>query len=279
MVTGLSGITGLVPSVVASPAATAAEVQGGPANPAHGQYDWGATPLYAWQAGGATAAEGAAPLPASTGEVPGSLPASQDPYAYMNPLATGSHGAPWPSFGVEDSVVNSRDQAAARQSANQDLHAAADVPMMRRMGTMLPANQQMDLELEADYVSSGESMLEPVPGQLRGIYGRDRIQGYALLNEHGFDAAHVTRPRRSGKIPGNYLWLDGAQRPMVAGHAGRQTWPVGQGSPFWGQTPGTGSVSGAALQGLPPSYTPPPPPPTGPALAPAPAPSYGWSYG
>jgi len=278
-VAGLAGLTGLQPTVVSNPAASAAEVQGGPAHPAHGQYEWGATPRYAWQAAGATAAEGAATLPASAGDVPAGLPAGTDPYSFMDPLATGSHGAPWPSFGVGDSAVNSRDQAAARQTANQDLHAAADVPMMRRMGTMLPANQQMDFTLEADYVSSGESMLEPVPGQLRGIYGRDRIQGYALLNEHGFDSAHVTRPRRSGTIPGNYLWLDGSQRPMIAGHAGRQSWPVGPGSPFAGQVPGTGSVAGAALQGLPPGYVPPPPPPSGPPLPSGGTSSYGWSYG
>ena len=274
---GLQGLTGLAPSVIEDPGATPQERAGGPANPAHGDYTWDQQPRLPWQAfPGLDGSEGAAPLPDAVSDVPGSLDAGEDPYAFLSPLATGSHGAPWPSFGVADGDPHDAQQAAVRQSMNQDIHAAGDPGAIGRIARQLPANQQMELAAEADYVSSGDSLLQPVPNQLRGQFGRDRIQGFAPLNSYGFDSAHVRRPRYSGTIPGNFAWLTGSQRPMVVQHAGRQTWPVGDGSPFEGQDPGTGSVEGAALDGLPPAYSAPPVPPSGPELQAAYSPDYGW---
>lgn len=278
---GLAGLTGLGPQVIPDPGATAEEVHGGPANPAHGDASWSATPRYAWQSYyGQDTSEGAAtPAQELIGTAPGSLPAGTDRQAYIDPTSTGSHGAPWPSMGIDNGDVRSRELAAIRQSANQDLHAMPDRSMLRRIGRQLPANQQMELAVEADYVSSGESLLQPVPNQLRGNFGFDRVQGYAPINGYGFDSAHVRRPRRTGLIPGNFAWLTGSQRPMVVTFAGRQSWPVGPGSPFQGQDPGTGSVDGSALTGLPPTYTPPPTPSTGPQVADAAPSGYTPSYG
>lgn len=277
---GLQGLTGFGPQVIPDPGATAEEIHGGPANPAHGQYAWGEISRAPWQSYyGQDPADAAAAPGDLIGLAPGSLPAGTDPGAYRDPTSTGSHGAPWPSIGIDNGDVRSRELAAQRQSANQDLHAAPDTSMLRRIGTELVANQQMELTTEADYVSSGESLLQPVPNQLRGNFGFDRIQGYAPINGYGFDSAHVRRPRRTGTIPGNFAWLTGSQRPMVVTFAGRQTWPVAAGSPFEGQQPGAGSVDGSALTGLPPTYTPPQTPATGPQLTDPGSGSYQPDYG
>lgn len=278
---GLAGLTGLGPQVIPDPGATPQEVHGGPANPAHGVSAWAGSPRYAWQSYYGQPGSDAAASPAQDliGLAPGSLPAGSDPQAWIDPTSTGSHGAPWPKIGIDNSDVRSRELAAIRQTSNQDLHATPDRSMLRRMGRELVANQQMTLTAEADYVSSGESLLQPVPNQLRGNYGFDRIQGYAPINGYGFDSAHVRRPRRTGTIPGNFAWLTGSQRPMVVTFAGRQSWPVGPGSPFEGQAPGTGSVDGTALTGLPPTYTPPPTPDTGPQVGDPSAAAYTPNYG
>lgn len=276
---GLSGFTGLQPVIVTDPGASPQETHGGPANAAHGQQFWEQPPRYPWLLYGADPALGAATADtALLGQGPEQLPAGADSALGKQAVFTGSHGAPWPSFGVEDSVVSDREQAARRQQLNQDLRALPMEDDLRRRGTSGYGNK-MELAVEADYVTAGQALLQPVPGQMRGQMGRDRVQGFAPLNSYGFDSAHVRRPRYRSRIPGNFAWLTGRQRPMIVNAVGRQTYPVGEGSPFEGQVPGVGSVDGAILTNLPPTYSPPPPAPTGPPVSSEGDPAWGWSVG
>jgi hypothetical protein len=278
-VSGVQGISGAgaVAFVNGDPGASPAAIHGGPASPVHGQALWPDPYQYPWTLQGGIPTSGAASvppgLPAEAG-VPPRLGAGTDPYAFANPEATGSHGAPWPKFGTADLAVN-RD-AAARQQEQNYLNHGVDAGDARRFQTAPDAASKMPWGFEAQLVTPGQAILQPVPAQLQGQMGRDRIQGTPPLNGYGFDSAHVTRPRAGGHVPGGFLWLRGAQRPMLVGRLGRNTFPVGRGSWFEGQTPGAGSVDAAVLAGLPAAYTPPPLPPTGDALGAAAAPPV-WS--
>lgn len=277
-VSGVEGLTGVGPSYVnADPGATPAQIHGGPANPVHGQSLWPNPFAYPWTYQSGIPTSGAASVPPGlpSGGAPPGLPAGTDPYAYANPEATGSHGAPWPKFGTSDLSVNSRDTAAFMQEQNS-LNRGVDTGGAERFQTAPDVTTKMPWGFEAQFESAGQTILQGVPAQMQGQMGRDRVQGTPPLNSYGFDGAHVTRPRAGGHVPGNFLWLRGAQRPMIVNRLGRNTYPVGTGSYFEGQTPGQGSVDAAVLAGLPAAYTPPPLPPTGDTLDASSAPPV-WS--
>lgn len=254
--------------LIAEPEASPELRHGDTVDPAHGQWEWEDPFRPAWvMTDYGNPAEGQAPIrnPDMLGQIPATLPASSDLTLYGAPTETGSHAGPWPAFGLADGAVNDREAAAARLVENQDIHAAdlgdSDI---RNHGGIEPTTK-MPWRDEADYVTAGQTILQPVPGQLEGQMGRDRVQGTPPLNHYGFDSAHVNRPRAVGDVPGNFLWLDGrSQRPMVIQPRGRSGgWPTGPGSPFEGQDAGQGSTVGAVLTGLPSEYVAPAQPPTG----------------
>jgi len=265
----MTGLGGLQPAVgaivVVDPGAAPEVIHGGTANPAHGQYEWANPAPYPWMYWPATSG-GAASVPADVlGTVPGELPAGDDPSLYASSTETGSHAAPWPSFGVADSAVNDREQGAFRAMASAELHALDTGQAAAFNEQAFTWGDRMAWGLPLDYTSAGETILQPVPGQMQGQLGRDRVQGTPPLNSYGFDSAHVLRfgpDPATGSVPGGFLWLDGSQRPMVIEPAGRQTYPVGAGSPFAGQVPGVGDPTGAILSGLPTGYSSPPEAPT-----------------
>lgn len=250
---------------------------GGPANPAHGQWTWEDPAPVPWVFYDDPNA-GVADFDQSLiGELPEVLPAGADPLLIAEATETGSHAAPWPSFGINDGLVHDRGAQAERNIANAELHSLDTGGPAWFTTTIIDVAEKMPWEAEADYVSPGQTILQPVPGQMQGLMGRDRVQGTPALNDYGFDSAHVNRPRAVGDVPGNFLWLDGReQRPMtiqIAGHNGR--FAVGADSPFEGQTPGVGGVGGAVLTGLPSGYNPPVQPPIAAAAAAADEPA--WS--
>lgn len=267
---GVQPVTGLAPVAgirVTDPGAPPALIHGGPAEPVHehafwenglAPYPWIYQPGIATPPGSASGLEGPDPDPAR-------LPAGTDPYAWADPTSTGSHGAPWPSFGVADGTV-APDPMAWQQAFSFDAHGI-DAGDAQARSTQADYVTKLPFLAEADLVSPGVTGLEPVPAQLMANpkTGRDRVQGYAPVNEYGFDSAHVYRARGEGHVPGDFLWLGGAQRPMVIQQLGRQPWqyPTGPDSYFPGQVPGRGSVDGATLTGLPAAYQPPPEPPAG----------------
>jgi hypothetical protein len=65
--------------------------------------------------------------------------------------------------------------------------------------------------------NAGESVQQPIRGQLQAMGGRDDIQGYGLRNEYGFDAGH--RDRIVDQTPQPMSYLDPAERPFVVPQA------------------------------------------------------------
>lgn len=278
----MAGPAGLQPAisavVIADPGAPPEIVHGGPADAAHGTLLWADPFPYPWLYQAGVATPDATVAGDLLGRTPPAMPAGTDPSLYASATETGSHAAPWPAFGTADSAVNDIDAAGDRAAANALLHSLDTGDPYAFEYACYPADV-MPWELSPDYVSPGQSILSPdIPDQLRGQMGRDRLQGLAPINRYGFDSAHVTRhgPVPTGDVPGNFLWLDGSQRPLRTQIAGRITYPTGTGSYFEGQDPGAGSVDGAVLTGLPTSYqTPPEPPVAGPGQYDA-APVWGW---
>ncbi len=258
---GIAPLQPMGPVIITDPGAPPEIIHGGPANPSHGQYTWVEPPVMPWlyQPGVSTA--DATVDAALLGDLPPTAGAGNDPTLYSAPTETGSHAAPWPAFGTADGAVNDRQVTADRLAAMQDIRASDDGGA-EAFTTIVPVATQMPWATEADYVTAGQTILQPVGDQLTGQVGFDRVQGTPALNADGFDSAHVNRPRAVGDVPGNYLWLDGRQRPMLVQIAGRQSYPVGPDTPFAGQVPGVGAVAGAVLTGLPPVYQAPPFPPS-----------------
>ena len=277
---GITGLTGLAPAAPATGQpgyytegwVDPYEMIGGPA-PEHAQATWDNPPAFPWlmiqEQGFALPPDPDVPI----GGIPASLPPGNDPTLYASPTETGSHRAPWPSFSIEDFDPKDTDQAAIRAQLNQDLHAAdtgQPAAFTTRGGLTTPWQRD-----DFSYDSAGESLLQPVPDQLRGNlmsngHGfESRTQGYGPVNEYGFDAAHVHQPQAHSDVAGNYLWLTPMNRPVVVRPTGYRDWPTGPDSPFAGQVPGTGGLgdpSGAVIDTPPPAYTPGYEPPVATAL-------------
>lgn len=275
---GLTPLTGLTPATGQPAYYTEGwvdpyEMIRGPA-PEHAQVTWDEPPAFPWL----MIQEQGFAEPPDPGGMPGTVPpvmgAGSDPSLYASPTETGSHTAPWPSFSIEDFSPRDTEQAAVRAQLNQDLHAAdtGQASAFTMRGDLAQPWQREDF----GYLSDGESLLEPVPDQLRGNlmgsrYGgfESRTQGYGPVNEHGFDSAHVHQPAAHADVAGNYLWLEPAGRPVLVRPTGYRDWPVGPESPFEGQVPGTGGLgdpTGAVVDTPPPTYTAPPQPAVSPAL-------------
>jgi hypothetical protein len=189
----------------------------------------------------------------------------QDPRGDEQPL---TNAAPWPK-GVPQSV--DPDAVAARRIESMDIHSSA-MGASRRSNTSPNGYLQNDTWDTMEAVDPGMTKppMVPIPNQVMtgsgGWGSRDRVQSRAGQNEYGFDSAHMHRRYATGSIPGNYMWMEPGQRPMVKSIPGTANVPVGQDSPFAGQVPGDAFTShGSALANLPTQYVAPPDP----ALAPA----------
>jgi len=262
-------VTPAVSVVIASPGATAPEIHGGAANPAHSQYTWepDGTMWLPWEVvpGGPGLAPATADV-ALLGDVPASAPAGTDPNAWADPTSTMSHGAPWPHERVPNiGSVSDREAAAAQSQANMALHSTdSGDPAAFTLQPVPP----VDSWLRRGYVSAGTSGLEPPSEQLLGnqMTGHRRDGGWENLNEHGMDSAHVSRYARTGGFPAPPNSTQGNQRPMRISPASARNYPVGAGSPFEGQVPGYGQDYSAGYTGLPSDYAPSPDPPTAPSV-------------
>lgn len=237
---------------------------GGPED--HSHYTWEDPPAFPWLMIQEQGFEAPPDPVLGVGYVPGQLPPGTDPSLYASPTETGSHTAPWPSFSIDDFSPRDTDQAAIRAQLNQDLRAAdaGQADAFTHRGDLARPWDRHD----AEYVSAGQTDLQGVPNQLRGNLGRDRVQGYAPVNQDGFDSAHVLMPEASTELAGAYLWLTPNKRPVVVRQAGVRYWPTGSDSPFEGQQlgGGLGDTTGAVILDAPPAYAPPPEPELAPAL-------------
>lgn len=276
----------VVPAVVEDPGAPAELIHGGPASPAHGQWEWDNPVPWAVQQGLDLTGQDPTVDGSLIGGVPPGAPAGIDYDAWADPTATYSHAAPWPADHT-GGAVNDRDLIAGQLEANRAAHSvdSGDPAAFTQQLQGAPA-VKMPWEITPDYVSSGDPGAVPVGGLTGNNHtGWDRYAGWAVpgenINRYGFDSAHVIRPTPG---PGAHVPVPddttmGAQRALVMNVPGRYglSYPTGPGSPFAGQTAGVGYDIGAAEIGVPSDYSPPPDAPTNPPLADTGATPWGWS--
>ena len=283
----------VVPVVVTDPGQTPwnPSIMGGPYNPAHGQAQWdtgtGYPVPWAIQQGLDLSNQPVTAESTLFGDTPPGLPAGSDPEQFADAAITLSHGAPWMQPGSMPPVgsISDAEAYAARQEYMAQLHSV-DTGDVKASTTNLQASVsgKMPWGLSPDYVSSGAPSGVNV-GELTGNNhtGWDRFEGWAVpgdnINTDGMDSAHVTRQNPAGDVPVPLDTMQGLQRPMVLNIPGRYgSYPVGVGSPFFGDIPGVGNDVGAAEIGVPSDYQPPPDAPTNPVLSvPDGAPVWGWT--
>lgn len=246
----------------------------------YGQYTEDVPPPMPWMF--AQAAEGYQPPTAPAFGVetlPAPLAPGTDPDLYMAPIETGSHNAPFPAFGVDDSVPFNTDynQAQLRESAAIHGSDTGQAGIVHEAG-----REPNDPWTRADinYLTAGDTLLSPaVPDQIKGnLAGSrtgqhgDHVQGYEWdqqqVPEDG--EGFVRMPEARSEVAGNFMWLDPALRPVEVRPTGYRDWPVGPYSPFTGQVPGSsggpGWSEGAVVVSAPPEYTPPAEPDVAPPL-------------
>ncbi len=283
----------VVPVVVTDPGQTPwnPSIMGGPYNPAHGQAQWdtgtGYPVPWAIQQGVDLSNQPVTAESTLFGDTPPGLPAGSDPEQFADAAITLSHGAPWMQPGSMPPVgsISDAEAYAARQEYMAQLHSV-DTGDVKASTTNLQASVsgKMPWGLSPDYVSSGAPSGVNV-GELTGNNhtGWDRFEGWAVpgdnINTDGMDSAHVTRQNPAGDVPVPLDTMQGLQRPMVLNVPGRYgSYPVGVGSPFFGDIPGVGNDVGAAEIGVPSDYQPPPDAPTNPVLSvPDGTPVWGWT--
>lgn len=176
-----------------------------------------------------------------------------------------THAAPVPgwagSYAPSDDLVTMHENSAR-------IHAAD-------FGDLAPRIEGHMVEGTWDIVSSnnpGESVQQPIRGQLQAMGLSDDVQGYGLRNGYGFDAGHRTRIMNTTPQP--MAFLDPAERLFIVPQASGSFTPtddrVGPGD-WWSGWDGT-SVNATDPQ----PYTPPIEPSTNTSpLVGAPA-SSGW---
>jgi hypothetical protein len=271
-----------------SPGASAADIHGQPANPAHGQWTWEDP---AWLPHQVIPHMDNPAGTVQTGMINDDLPNAMrgaDPEGFADPTSTGSHGAPWPRSVNPDAQWDAQ-VAAAQQELNASAHGFDSGDPAAFTVWLPPTSNQVGWTRE-HYVSDGTSGMEQVPGQLQGNAntGFRRDTGWFVdgesANRFGQSGAHVDRYRATGDMPVPPNSTHGAQRPLEIQPASRRSYPVGAGSPFEGQTPGWYGMEGvyADQTGFPTDYQASPDPVTVPAYSsanqPAQPPAWGLDF-
>lgn len=259
---------------------TPQQQQGGPADPIHGHDAWETPAHNTWEYVHGVATHGPPPVEMElVGSIPSITPAgtpADDPLYDYQPE---THAAPWP-VGVDGAGDRDPEQYAARAQESADIHAS---DMGASAGWYTEPAPLLGEWQNIDYRSIGQGQLVPIPEQLMNSVGgwgnTDRTQSLAIQNDYGLDAAHVHRRIGHSPIPGDFLWLEPAGRPIVLNPARTAQVPIGTDSPFTGQNiDATFAVGQAAPLDPPTEYAPPADPYTAatPGPAPAPGPVEGW---
>lgn len=265
---GVVSLNGLEGYVIEEPEATAYDIHGGPANPAHATFGEVASP-YPWQMtqfGGAY--DFISPVDGMVGSYEEILPAGsidQDPTGDRTPY---THAAPWPKDPIGDGSVGP-ENTARKLNQNKHIHASNTGASYKSLYTnTVPVNDEWE---EVWAVSPGTISLEnpATPHQVSmsvgGFGSRNRGTTPSPQNAYGFDSAHMHRRFATGSIPGNYMYLKPGGRPLVKSisRIGLRNWPTGANTPFYGDDP-TASFDtyGAILVATPSEYVAPPQPMT-----------------
>lgn len=275
-VPGVNGITGFV---VSNPEAPPFEVQGGPADPSHGNpgetarpYPWEVVPM--------------GPYPGSIDPLPGIVDdngsgtnallagqLSQDPTADQTPA--NDHAAPFLTEGpnalqADQMDVRRRNAGSRRQLLNSLwLHAHNTGAGLRRLFDFTYGSKQDNWEGFYNPIP-GEDIVPTVPGsigyQANGFGVNDHMSNaFRKQNAYGFDTAHRHRRYAASPIPGNTMWMKPGGRPMVRTYTGIHNFPTS--GAFEGDDPGaTFGYQGAILTAVPSEYAAPPQPNLAPAV-------------
>lgn len=274
MATGLQGLTGLQGYVNSQPEATAEEIQGSAANPAHEKNFWEEPEQYPWEsaiAGFSGTTYPPVPPIAGVGDSPDTLAAGylgQDPTGDYTPR---THAAPWPKgldgiragnqqpHGNADYLQQSMDIHASKTNAGAAMLYDPTLEAQNDDWTAFYDVEPGNTMLDSNIGSQGKSGFAP-----GGFGSHSREQSNAIQNNYGFDSAHMHRRWATGSVPGNYMWMKPGGRPMVKSLPGPARPPVGPSSPFAGQDVSWGFTAsgpvGGVLTNAPTSYQQPPTP-------------------
>lgn len=187
---------------------------------------------------------------------------TQDPLMDRTPSR---RAGPWPKGIASGPVPGEGPDDISRQLIQSyALHGIRTNASAKAQGAESGYVQNDEWE-EINDVGPGTTLLQPTNRQAMSsgyAWGtRDRTQSFAPQNEHGFDSAHSHRRFATGSIPGNFMWMRPAGRPMVKTLAGPARPPIGSDSPFAGQDLGMAfGIDGAILQNVPSEYEAPPQP-------------------
>lgn len=207
--------------------AGALESQGTTADPSHGV--WGDTSAPAWMTGpypshGQFAYE---PDWVMVGEDPLIQPVGDRPHD----LTPDSHAAPYPRMRYPGGELRNAEEQWADQEASWILHAEDQGGNWYNEspgGRAVPVHWDQRLT-----VTEGSTILEPVPGQLRGgDIGQDVAQGYGTSERFGYGGGHVQYRQQTDPVPYNYQWLQAGERPFIVPQPHVQPTYDGPDSPY-----------------------------------------------
>lgn len=266
--TGLSALAGQQTLIEENAQATPEERYGGPADPYHAYVGQQAQP-YPWQSKMGQAAQ-AGPIHGAESQLLGDPEWAWEDAGLDVDDPTFDHtparrAAPWPKGILSGPVDANSPTAIANQLQQSAAIHGINMGASRRMQQNPIGNVQQDEWEELSELNPGFSALQPQSRQAMGssfMFGsRDRSTTFARQNEYGYDSAHMHRRYATGAVPGNYMWLEPAGRPMRKSLAGPARPAIGPNSPFEGDDLGTAfNVDGALLQNVPSEYVAPPQP-------------------
>lgn len=273
---GLTGLSSLQVLQEDTPEATAEQLHGSPANPYHAQTGEWSTP--GSELSQAVPAAGNAWVPPDMGLIEDDayfhplLPSgklSDDPTSERAPW---THAAPWPKDPIGDGSVQP-DNVIHHLNQNAQIHAVNTGG--KRNVQIFSMDPLQDDWRELWEVNPGHTDLSVVPEQIKsgaapgGRGNTDPTQSHAKQNEFGYGSKHMHRRYAAGSIPGNYMYLNPAGRPLIKSLAGPARPPIGEGSQFTGNDLGQAfGIDGAVLQSPPVQYVGPPMPYVAPGYTP-----------
>lgn len=269
------GIGPVVGFSIGQPEATAEERHGKPVNPSHAQWGEQAAP-YSWESQlvgyrGHTGPYGPENALLGDKDIAEGEPAGQlghDPYGDLTPgsAAQVHSGHAAPMTRTLSGPLPSQHDAIMQQLVQADEIRATDLGASRKFTLTELGDAQQDHWEEIWDVSNETTKYgsgQPHTGFTAFGFGtNDRpVNPFRKMNAFGFDKGHHHRRFAVGSLPGNYMWMKPAGRPMFKSLPGPARPAVGINSPFEGDNLGdTFGIQGAVLVEVPSEYQPPPSP-------------------
>jgi len=260
---GPSPIQGLPNTrVVVQPEAPPEKVHGGPANEFHGNVGERAEP-YPWEEFAGPHFPHEPADAAMLGDLPESMTfaagyLAQDPSGDQTPYH--SHAGPI----TKGMPAADRDPEGTAEYLRQSYEAHSVKTGASRAGRQ-GAYVQEDAWTGFWNTVPGDDQVPTVPGPIGASVGGfgvndHRSNAFAKVNSFGLAASHRMRRFATGHIPYNYMWMNGAGRPLHKFLPGTLNPPIGEG-PFQGDDPmNTYGIQGAVLQEPATEYVAPPQP-------------------